>query len=637
MESLPLATGLNPPLRLAWQNSTSLKVATVGNGRLYGITTAGSLVALNGSTGELIWSGKEIYLPDHIWRQENRLWAYVQGKGLGYLQDEGGGATERLVISFGATATSNLCNPARDGSYLYAIVNRNLFAYHLEQGLQALELLPDYMPYVSIHAVGNQELILLNGRGVPSRYRYFNGAFTKVWEGEVADPDSGRGPRASAVAGSLFLVGVGEQLCAYNLGTGRLAWRAPVEAFALTVEAGLIYTVSSTASLAAVNSSGQVLWKRRFMADRSVPLDANICFANGQVYWGALLQNNPDGSLLLSAQAADGAFSWLSRSVRGPWVGGLTAIDGETLYCYGSTSTGAYVPTTTPPRVTPAQIQVSPRPLRGRATTFGTGTIAIDLPVASRVSIGLFRERGGMGAPIASDVSWSTGHHELAWTPGGSNAFTETPQLGFLQVDIAESTGAAYTQSLLMPVNTFPDIFGHWAVAEIITMVYNKLVSGYPDQTFRPDGLLTRAESCSIIASSLGLSAPSPGFKTKFTDLEGHWARGVILALEERGIVAGFAEADGTFTFRPNLSMTRAQEARILFVAYAIPPAPAGFASKFTDVNGHWAKNEILALESAGYINGFAEPNGTFTFRPEQNLTRAELCAIVVRIRSLTR
>jgi outer membrane protein assembly factor BamB len=58
MESIPMVTGLTPPLRLAWQSNTSLKVAVAGNGRLYGITTAGSLVAMNGATGELVWAGR---------------------------------------------------------------------------------------------------------------------------------------------------------------------------------------------------------------------------------------------------------------------------------------------------------------------------------------------------------------------------------------------------------------------------------------------------------------------------------------------------------------------------------------------------------------------------------------------------
>jgi hypothetical protein len=638
MESVPLTTGLTPPLRLAWQSNTSLKVAVAGNGRLYGITSAGSLVAINGTTGEVLWSGREAYLPTHIVRHENRLWAYVQGKGLGYVQDEGNRATEQLVISFGATATTNLCNPAIDGTFMFAIVNRNLFAYHLEQGLQAMAILPDLMPYSTVHALGNQELILINGRGVPARYRYNNGSFSLVWDGEVVDPNAGRVERPSAVVGSHLLVGLDEQLCAYQLGTGRVAWRSPVETYALSVKEGVAFTVSAAAAFAAVNlTDGRVLWKRRYMFDRSIPLNTNLACTGGQLFWGALLQTNPDRSLLMSLQTADGGFQWLSRSVRTPWVGGLTLLDGETLYCYGSENTGAYVGLTSTPRLTLANIQISPRPLRGPANGFGTGSITIDLPLTSRVSLALFRERSGMATPIATDLNWAAGRHELAWTPGGTNGFTDSPQLGFLLAEISENGGASYTLTLLIPINVFPDIFGHWAFAEIVTMLYNKLVSGYPDQTFRPDNLLTRAESCSIVATSLGLSGPSPSFRTKFTDLEGHWARSAILALEERSIVGGFAEPDGTYIFRPNLSMTRAQEARILSVAYHIPPAPADFKSKFTDINGHWAKNEIMALEYAGYVNGFAEPNGTFTFRPEQNLTRAELCAVVVRIRNLTR
>lgn len=635
MESLPLATGLNPPLKLAWQNNTSLKVATAGNGRLYGITADGSLVAMNGSTGELIWAGKESYLTGHLHLNGSTLYAYVNGRGLYRVEDQGNNAVEQMMLSFGATTSTNLCNPTTDGTFVYTAVNRTLFALDNVGVMQAVTALPELDPY-AVQVVAPQEIMVINGRGVPSRWRVANRAFQRIWEGAPSDPDAGRLTWPYTLSGGKLVIAMSHSVSAYNLQNGQILWTNPTSALQVAIVGDTVFTVGAGLHLTAITlGTGSSLWRRQYQYERSLVVDCKIQAADGTLYVGAKLQGHPDAHQLMAFDQATGAFNWIARGVRLPAVAGYPAVVTGGLFAYGGTATAAYQPLGTAPQVQPSMIQALPRPLRGRSGSFGAGSIHVEMPAAARVSLAHYREVQGLATPILNNVNWAAGPQTVNWTPSGT--YTDTPQMGFLLMDVTESSGLSYTQALLMPVNVFPDIFRHWAFENIITMLYNKLVSGYPDQTFRPDNLLTRAESCSIIGTSLGLSAPSPGFRTKFTDLEGHWARNVILALEERGIVGGFAERDGTFTFRPNLSMTRAQEARILFVAYAIPPAPSGFESKFTDINGHWAKNEILALESAGYINGFAEPNGTFTFRPEQNLTRAELCAIVVRIRNLTR
>ena len=45
----------------------------------------------------------------------------------------------------------------------------------------------------------------------------------------------------------------------------------------------------------------------------------------------------------------------------------------------------------------------------------------------------------------------------------------------------------------------FADVSGHWAVTAINSIAYGGWVNGYPDGTFRPDNLITRAETAAII------------------------------------------------------------------------------------------------------------------------------------------
>ncbi len=44
----------------------------------------------------------------------------------------------------------------------------------------------------------------------------------------------------------------------------------------------------------------------------------------------------------------------------------------------------------------------------------------------------------------------------------------------------------------------------------------------------------------------------------------------------------------------------------------------------FTDVSGHWAAKQIQYLVDKGVLNGYKQPNGTYTFNPNGEVTRAE-------------
>lgn len=638
MESIPKAAGLTPPLKLAWQNSTSLRVAVAGNGRLYGITAEGSLVAMNGATGELIWAGRETYLTGRLAISGSDLFAYVASKGLFRIHDNGNGGVEQMLISFGASTGTNLSTPVIQGTVLFMAVNQSLVATDPTRGLLAAQALPDVQPY-GIVAVGSSDVLLMNGQGTPFRYRISGGQFELVWAGQVADPSVGQRERPTVITGSRLLVGINETVVAYDLQSGRILWRAPaVASVALAQSGATTLAVGVGLRLAAINTTtGEVNWRLGYLIDQSIQANTGLAVADGFLFAGSSLRSNPDLSLLAAFRVSDGAFTWLSRNPQAEWAGGMPIVDNGRIYAVGGPKTGAYVPLEHAVPFGPDQVSVSPRLLRGARSRFGSGQITVNLTENARVTIAAFREREGLGSPIVNGASWGRGSQQVPWSPGATNCFSDANQFGYLQLGVRTQSGEDYVQSVFVPVNTLPDILSHWAGAAIEVMLYNGLVNGYPDMTFKPDNLLTRAESCAIIAKTLGLDGPSPGFQTKFTDLTGHWARSAIMALEERNIVGGFAEPDGTFTFRPDLNMTRGQEARILVVAFNIPAAPASFHSKFKDISTHWAKNEIMALENAGYVNGFAEPDGTFTYRPDQNLTRAEMCAVVVRIKRLTR
>lgn len=628
----------SPPFQLLWSNDTQLSNAVAGTDSLYGVKQSGKVVALSAANGAQRWESVGVYLAEPLALQGSRLFAVKSGEGLTYIDDSGSSANERLAVSFRATNTTNISQLVIDDRRIYLAVNTGLYYVHQDDGLQYGLPLGPVEPY-SVGLAATQSILVIDGRGVPARYNVGSKAFEPVWSGAQHGFDTAQGKHPFLVLGTRLIIALDHDIVAYDLSDGSIAWRLPgVPARSLSTDNAMVYAAFHGAAVWAIApANGAVQWQRQYLYDTSVQGPYRTDIGGGYLYFGGQLRGNPDGAILMALNTDTGSFAWLSRSVSAAWAGGMPIWNGDRLFVYGAARTGAYQALASNPGLSPEGITINPRMLRGAAGDFGSGDLTVTLTTGARVSVGLYRERAGLGRVIANGANWGAGTHQLSWNAGGADGFTDANQFGYVLFDVNEGSGASYSQAILLPVNTFPDIVWHWAGTNIEVMTYYKFVNGYEDATFRPNNLVTRAESSTIIAKSLGLNGPSPGFRTKFTDINTHWAKDFITALEEKGIVGGFAEPDGTFTFRPNLNMTRAQEARILVHAYNIPSAPPGFSTRFTDIRGHWAQPDIEALEAAGYVQGFEEADGSFTYRPEQNLTRAEMCTIIVRIRRLTR
>lgn len=146
-------------------------------------------------------------------------------------------------------------------------------------------------------------------------------------------------------------------------------------------------------------------------------------------------------------------------------------------------------------------------------------------------------------------------------------------------------------------------------------------VTGYEDNTFRPDNHITRAESTTLIARVNSFDVQENN-KLVFSDISAHWAKGYISAAADKGIVNGY----GDDTFRPDNHITRAEFAKIIakLTEKDIPKKSAGFS----DAKGHWAEPYIAALAEKDIINGYSDG----TYRPDAPITRAETVAIINRV-----
>lgn len=92
----------------------------------------------------------------------------------------------------------------------------------------------------------------------------------------------------------------------------------------------------------------------------------------------------------------------------------------------------------------------------------------------------------------------------------------------------------------------------YWAAQYIEYLNSRNIVTGYPDNTFRPERPVTRAEFAVMLAKSRNL--PTTGGGSRFTDVPaGHWAAGAINAVASQGWIAGYP--GGRFLPGQNISM----------------------------------------------------------------------------------
>lgn len=153
--------------------------------------------------------------------------------------------------------------------------------------------------------------------------------------------------------------------------------------------------------------------------------------------------------------------------------------------------------------------------------------------------------------------------------------------------------------------------------------IHFNYVIGYTDGTIRPNNDISRAEVATIFFRLLTDEAREQYTTTagNFTDVKaGMWCNRAIATLTNMGIIKGYTDG----SFQPNADITRAELATII----------ARFAKldvntkTFSDINGHWAQKNIELAAGNGWINGYEDG----TFRPNNNITRAETFAMINRV-----
>ena len=108
----------------------------------------------------------------------------------------------------------------------------------------------------------------------------------------------------------------------------------------------------------------------------------------------------------------------------------------------------------------------------------------------------------------------------------------------------------------------------------------------------------------------------------KFTDIStSTWCYKYVTELASANVISGYSNG----TFRPNAPITRAEFAAICCRFEQLTDG----AAAFTDVPAsHWAAKSIAYAATRGWVTGYADG----TFKPGNNITRAEVAAVTCRL-----
>lgn len=191
---------------------------------------------------------------------------------------------------------------------------------------------------------------------------------------------------------------------------------------------------------------------------------------------------------------------------------------------------------------------------------------------------------------------------------------------GKVKAVIMSRTNSVY--AFVQTDKTFVDVEKHWS-KEFVNILASKLIiEGKTKDAFAPNDQITRAEFATLLVKALGLPA---GGKADFTDVPSSaWYAGYVGAAVEAGIVSGYT--DNTFKPNANISRQdmAVMISNALAAAGKAEKVTAvdSKLAKFADSAqiASYAKESVAKAVQAGIITG----RSADSFAPKANATRAE-------------
>ena len=140
----------------------------------------------------------------------------------------------------------------------------------------------------------------------------------------------------------------------------------------------------------------------------------------------------------------------------------------------------------------------------------------------------------------------------------------------------------------------------------------------------KPLNPITRAEVTTIFYRLLKDEIRKANYTTEntFDDVKsGDWFNEAVSTMAKLGIIKGRSAT----VFDPNAPITRAEYAAI---CARFDKTEVKTLTKFTDLDGHWAKELVEHAAALGWVKGYSDGS----FKPNNRITRAESMTLTNRV-----
>lgn len=187
---------------------------------------------------------------------------------------------------------------------------------------------------------------------------------------------------------------------------------------------------------------------------------------------------------------------------------------------------------------------------------------------------------------------------------------------------------------------TFTDVaVGSQYFADIEWMATKGISTGWLEddgtRTYRPTLPVARDAMAAFFYRAAGSPSYTPPATSPFTDITpSDQFYKEVAWMAAKGISTGWLEADGTRTFRPLQSTARDAMAAFLYRSAGSPAFTAPASSPFTDITPTTQFfKEMTWMNAKGISTGWAETNGTRTFRPALAVTRESMAVFLHKLK----
>lgn len=187
-----------------------------------------------------------------------------------------------------------------------------------------------------------------------------------------------------------------------------------------------------------------------------------------------------------------------------------------------------------------------------------------------------------------------------------------------------DSCGVDYSEPKSVMTEVFPDVPKSYLYRDAILYLYGKkIISGYPDNTFKPGNEINRAEFLKILVEGAGVSPDAAEYSNCFSDVGTDWFARYVCYAKSIGWVDGYPDS----TYKPSQTVNKVEAIKMVLNSQGITPSTSVIANPYDDVSSNaWFAPYVQKAKEMGIL----EETGT-KLEPDENMKRGSVSQLLYK------